>query len=145
LSTYPPRTVIADLGCGDAALARALIPKGYTVISFDLVGDGALVVEADIFDRLPLPGSEADSDGSEESSQGHAQIVNVVVCALSLMGTNWPNCIREAWRILRPKYVLSLITDCLNIPSLTPLDQWRTEDRRGGQSLYGCSTISVVC
>jgi len=106
LSTYPPPTVIADLGCGDAALARALIPKGYTVISFDLVGDGAFVVEADISDRLPLPGSEADSDGSEEPSRGHAQIVNVVVCALSLMGTNWPNCIREAWRILRPKYVL---------------------------------------
>ena len=120
MSTYPPRTVIADLGCGDAALARALIPKGYTVISFDLVGDDAFVIEADIFDRLPLPGSEADSDGSEGSSQGHAQIVNVVVCALSLMGTNWPNCIHEAWRILRPKYVLGLITDCLNTPSPIP-------------------------
>jgi ribosomal RNA-processing protein 8 len=115
LSTYPPRTVIADLGCGDAALARALIPKGYTVISFDLVGDGAFVVEGDIFNRLPLPGYEAGSDGREESSPGHAQIINVVVCALSLMGTNWPNCVREAWRILRPKYVLSLIT--LNTPS----------------------------
>lgn len=119
MSTCPPRTVIADLGCGDATLARALIPKGYTVISFDLVGDGAFVVEADIFARLPLPGSEADSDGSEESSQGHTQIVNIVVCALSLMGTNWPNCIREAWRILRPKFVLSLITDRLNTLSLT--------------------------
>ncbi|KAI0248714.1 methyltransferase-domain-containing protein [Lactifluus subvellereus] len=102
LSSYPPHTVIADLGCGDAALARALIPKGYTVMSFDLVSDRAFVVEADIFERLPLPGSEDDSDGAEKSSQGHAQIVNVVVCALSLMGTNWPNCIREAWRILRP-------------------------------------------
>ncbi|KAH9994079.1 methyltransferase-domain-containing protein [Russula compacta] len=102
LSSYPPRTVIADLGCGDAALARALIPKGFTVMSFDLVADRDFVVEADIFDRLPLPGSEVDSDGSEKPSQGHAQIVNVVVCALSLMGTNWPNCIREAWRILRP-------------------------------------------
>jgi len=104
LSAYPPRIVIADLGCGDGALARALIPKGYTVMSFDLVADRAFVVEADIFDRLPLPGSEVDSDGNEKLGQGHAQIVNVVVCALSLMGTNWPNCIREAWRILRPKY-----------------------------------------
>jgi ribosomal RNA-processing protein 8 len=128
LSTYPPRTVIADLGCGDAALARALIPKGYIVMSFDLVADGGFVVEADIFDRLPLPGSEVYGDGDEKSSQGHAQIVNVVVCALSLMGTNWPNCIREAWRILRPKYVLSLITYDLNTASLTPLDQWRIED-----------------
>ena len=104
LSSYPLGTAIADLGCGDAALARALIPKGYTVMSFDLVADHAFVVEADIFDRLPLPGSEVDSDGNEDPGQGHAQIVNVVVCALSLMGTNWPNCVREAWRILRSKY-----------------------------------------
>ena len=108
LSSYPLNTVIADLGCGDAALARALIPKGYAVMSFDLVADRAFVVEADIFDRLPLPGSEVDSDGNESPGQGHAQIVNVVVCALSLMGTNWPNCIREAWRTLRPEYALDL-------------------------------------
>ena len=111
LSAYPPRTAIADLGCGDAALARALIPKGYTVMSFDLVADRAFVVEADIFDRLPLPGSEVDNDRNEKLGQGHAQIVNVVVCALSLMGTNWPNCIREAWRILRPRYASDLIPD----------------------------------
>ncbi|KAI9447791.1 methyltransferase-domain-containing protein [Lactarius indigo] len=108
LSAYPPRTVIADLGCGDAALARALIPKGYTVMSFDLVSDGAFVIEADIFERLPLPGSEGDSDESGKSSHGHGQIVNVVVCALSLMGTNWPNCICEAWRILRPSGELKI-------------------------------------
>ncbi|KAH9973062.1 methyltransferase-domain-containing protein [Lactifluus volemus] len=102
LSSYPEHTVIADLGCGDAALARALIPRGFNVMSFDLVSDRAFVIEADIFERLPLPGSDEDCDDGEESGQGHAQIVNVVVCALSLMGTNWPNCIREAWRILRP-------------------------------------------
>ena len=113
-------------------------------MSFDLVADGAFVVEADIFNRLPLPGSGVDDDEGEESSQRHAQIVNVVVCALSLMGTNWPNCIREAWRILRPAYVLSLITDYLNTPSLTPRDQWRIEDCRGGQSLHECATVSVV-
>ena len=111
LSSYPPRTVIADLGCGDAALARVLIPKGHTVMSFDLVADHAFVIEADIFDRLPLPGSEVGSDGDGESDQGDAQIVNVVVCALSLMGTNWPKCIRESWRILRPKYVSGFIPE----------------------------------
>jgi ribosomal RNA-processing protein 8 len=124
LSSYPPHTVIADLGCGDAALARALIPKGYAVMSFDLVADHAFVVEADIFDHLPLPGSEVDSDGSEKPSQGHGQIVNVVVCALSLMGTNWPNCIREAWRILRPKCVLCLVPGHPHSLALTPMDQW---------------------
>ena len=98
LATYPRRTVIADLGCGDAALARELLPKEMTVLSFDLVSDGAFVVEADICAKIPLPGSEA-VEGQKSEGEGH--IVDVVVCALSLMGTNWPSCIREAWRILK--------------------------------------------
>ncbi|KAL1734286.1 methyltransferase-domain-containing protein [Schizophyllum commune] len=98
LSHYPPRTVIADLGCGDGALARALVPKSFTVLSFDLVSDGGYVVAADTCSHVPLPGSE----GTEgEKSAGEGQIVDVVVCALSLMSTNWPGCIREAWRILK--------------------------------------------
>ncbi|KAI0033796.1 methyltransferase-domain-containing protein, partial [Vararia minispora EC-137] len=100
LSSYPSRTVIADLGCGDAAIARSLIPKGFTVLSFDLVSDDTFVVEADIFGRLPLPGSQ-DSVSGNELHEDQGQIVDVVICALSLMGTNWPNCIREAWRVLR--------------------------------------------
>lgn len=99
LSTYPAKTVIADLGCGDAALARALLTKNFTVLSFDLVSDGAYVTEADICSRVPLPGSEPQS---VEVAQGEAQVVDVVVCSLSLMSTNWPKCISEAWRILRP-------------------------------------------
>ncbi|KIJ70248.1 hypothetical protein HYDPIDRAFT_104934 [Hydnomerulius pinastri MD-312] len=98
LSSYPPKTVIADLGCGDATLARGLHSKNLNVLSFDLVSDGSFVIEADICSHLPLPGSEPSSP---ESSEGEAQIVDVVVCALSLMGTNWPNCLREAWRVLR--------------------------------------------
>ncbi|KAJ6629124.1 methyltransferase-domain-containing protein [Mycena sp. CBHHK59/15] len=98
LSKYPPKTVIADLGCGDAAMARSLVPKGLNVLSFDLVSDGVFVVEADICEKIPLPGSEA-AEGDKSDGQG--QVVDVVVCALSLMGTNWTNCIREAWRILK--------------------------------------------
>jgi ribosomal RNA-processing protein 8 len=104
LSNYPPKTVIVDLGCGDATLARALIPKGMTVLSFDLVSDGAYVVEADICGTLPLPGSEVVEAGL--GGEGH--VADVVVCALSLMGTNWPNCIREAWRVLKLGYVAQL-------------------------------------
>lgn len=104
LSTYPTKTVIIDLGCGDAALARALVPKGFTVLSFDLVADGAYVIEADTCGRLPLPGSEdPEREADSAVSEGHGGVVDVVVCALSLMGTNWPNCIREAWRVLRSK------------------------------------------
>jgi ribosomal RNA-processing protein 8 len=104
LSSYPAKTVIADLGCGDAALARALVPKGLTVLSFDLVSDGAFVVEADTHVKIPLPGSEGE--GGEGEGEGH--VVDVVVCALSLMGLNWPNCIRETWRILKPGCELNI-------------------------------------
>ncbi|CAK5275733.1 unnamed protein product [Mycena citricolor] len=99
LSRYPSRTVIADLGCGDAAMAQELGPKGLNVLSFDLVSDGTYVVEADICERIPMPGSEPTEGGK---SEGKGQVVDVAICALSLMGTNWPNCIREAWRILKP-------------------------------------------
>ncbi|KAF7331895.1 Uracil phosphoribosyltransferase [Mycena kentingensis (nom. inval.)] len=99
LSKYPPRTTIADLGCGDAAMARSLTPKGLNVLSFDLVSDGVFVVEADICARLPLPGSEPVV---REKSTGQGHVVDVAVCALSLMGINWTRCVREAWRILRP-------------------------------------------
>jgi len=105
LSNYPPRTIIVDLGCGDGALAKLLIPKGLIVMAFDFVSDGAFVVEADICRRLPLPGSE----GSEgETSFGEGHIVDVAICALSLMGTNWPNCLKEAWRVLVPNGELKI-------------------------------------
>ncbi|KAF8313045.1 hypothetical protein DL93DRAFT_2125900 [Clavulina sp. PMI_390] len=87
-------TVIVDLGCGDAALAKQLAKQGFKVLSFDLVSDGEWVTEADICDKIPLPGKE-ETDS--------AQIVDVCVCALSLMSTNWLRCVREARRILKMK------------------------------------------
>ncbi|KAH9951842.1 methyltransferase-domain-containing protein [Amylocystis lapponica] len=99
LARYPPRTVIADLGCGDAALARELLPKGLTVLSFDLVSDDTYVIEADTCVRIPLPGSEGVE--GEDPTAGVGHVVDVAVCALSLMGTNWPQCVREAWRVLK--------------------------------------------
>ncbi|PAV20800.1 ribosomal rna-processing 8 [Pyrrhoderma noxium] len=92
LSTYKKKTVVVDLGCGDAALARSLIPKGFTVLSFDLVSANFFVIATDICDKLPLPGSETNEEG---------HIVDVVVCSLSLMSKNWLKCIREARRILK--------------------------------------------
>lgn len=88
------------MGCGDAALAKNLVPRGIAVLSYDLVPDGQYVIEADICKKVPLPGSEGRHD---EKSSGEGQIVDVVVCALSLMGTNWVNCLREAWRVLKPR------------------------------------------
>ncbi|KAF9483950.1 hypothetical protein BDN70DRAFT_873077 [Pholiota conissans] len=97
-TSYPPKTLIADLGCGDAVLAKKLLSTGISVISFDLISGSGYVVEADICDKIPLPGSEGFN---KDKSTGDGQVVDVVVCALSLMGVNWPNCIREAWRILK--------------------------------------------
>ena len=78
------------------------MPKDMTVLSFDLISDGVYIVEADTCVRVPLPGSENQPGETEGKGEGEGQVVDVVVCALSLMGTNWPGCIREAWRILRP-------------------------------------------
>lgn len=90
--------MIVDLGCGDAALARSLIPSGFVVHSYDLIAANPFVVAADVCDKLPLPGAEGT---------GHeGQVVDVVVCSLSLMNTNWLKCVREARRVLKPGYVL---------------------------------------
>jgi len=70
-----------------------------TVLSFDLVSDNIYVIEADTCQKLPLPGSEGEQN---EETAGEGQVVDIAVCALSLMGTNWPATIREVWRILKP-------------------------------------------
>ncbi|KAH7314134.1 methyltransferase-domain-containing protein [Rhexocercosporidium sp. MPI-PUGE-AT-0058] len=89
-----PRTegtcTIADLGCGDAALATSLQPHlkklKLRIHSFDLQSPSPLVTKADIA-NLPL------KDGS----------VDVAIFCLALMGTNWVDFIEEAFRILRWK------------------------------------------
>jgi ribosomal RNA-processing protein 8 len=82
------RCTIADLGCGDAPLARgcqsqvkALQLKFH---NYDLHAPNSFVTKADIA-NLPLRDGEAD----------------VAVFCLSLMGTNWIDFVEEAWRVLR--------------------------------------------
>lgn len=82
---------IADLGCGDAKLAATLQQKtclnlNVKVLSFDLHSPSPLVQRADIA-NLPL------EDGG----------VNIAIFCLALMGTNWPDFIDEAYRILHWK------------------------------------------
>ncbi|KAE9549503.1 hypothetical protein FO519_007286 [Halicephalobus sp. NKZ332] len=83
LSKLPPETVIADLGCGDAKIAKTL-GKKLTVKSFDLVANNPLVTACDM-SKLPL----------EKES------VDVVVFCLSLMGINLSDFLKEANRILK--------------------------------------------
>ena len=124
LSSLPANALIADFGCGDAALARTLVPttapavatlpampslkvpaklvaqKQLKVASFDLLSQSSYVVEAEC-SSVPLPGGDAGGE-----------IVDAVVCCLSLMGTDWIRMVREAKRVLKD--------GCVPSPSLPP-------------------------
>ena len=89
-----PRTAgvcrVADLGCGDASLAKkakaAVKASRIQVDNYDLHSTEPFVVKADIA-KLPV----ADDT------------VNIAVLCLALMGTNWIEFIEEAWRVLHWK------------------------------------------
>jgi len=84
-----PRAVVADIGAGDAQLARSL--PNNKVHSFDLVSKNSSVVAADMA-SLPLPDASVD----------------VAVYCLSLMGTNIGDFLRECHRILKPRGVVKI-------------------------------------
>ena len=81
-------STIADLGCGDAQLARGLQSSvkhlNLKFYNFDLHAASPFITKADIA-NLPLKDGEVD----------------VAVFCLSLMGTNWISFVEEAWRVLR--------------------------------------------
>ena len=83
LRKLPPGKVIADLGCGDAKIAKTL-GKKHVVHSFDLVSNSSTITACDMA-HVPLEDEAAD----------------VVVYCLSLMGTNLSDFFREANRILK--------------------------------------------
>lgn len=74
---------IADLGCGEARLSKDAPQK--IIHSFDLIAANDRVVACDIA-NVPLGDS----------------CIDVTVFCLSLMGTNYPDFVKEAWRILIP-------------------------------------------
>ncbi|WVQ72816.1 hypothetical protein IAR50_002376 [Cryptococcus sp. DSM 104548] len=150
--------IIADLGCGDAGLARELVPKGKVVLSYDLVGDSVLlaqdeqgkgkktsegwVVEADFLTHVPLPGRPGglaftSSSSAEETKKGKkkkqqvakknlaaSEVVDAVVCCLSLMGVNWVGGIYEACRILKQKgdfHIAEVTSRFIDVPAFTEL------------------------
>ncbi|OCF54846.1 hypothetical protein L486_07501 [Kwoniella mangroviensis CBS 10435] len=97
LSILPAGTVIADLGCGDAGLARALVPQGKVVLSYDLISEG-WVIQSDFLEQIPLPEKGKKKSKRDEKA---SEVVDVVVCCLSLMGKNWVGGIAEACRVLK--------------------------------------------
>ncbi|KAM0791465.1 hypothetical protein ACM66B_005918 [Microbotryomycetes sp. NB124-2] len=89
-ASLEPNSLVVDFGCGDATLARHLVKhSSLKVISFDLVSKDAWVVEAEC-SSVPLPGGRKGG-----------QVVDAVVCSLSLMGTDWIAMIWEAHRVLK--------------------------------------------
>ena len=95
MNIHRENLVVADFGCGDAALAKKLQTcksKRFAVHSYDLVAGGPnaeLITEADI-SNVPLQSYSAD----------------VGVFCLSLMGTNLADFLREAYRVLKDGGVL---------------------------------------
>jgi hypothetical protein len=83
ISKMNSNLIIADMGCGEAKLAQTLHGK-MKIHSFDLVAYNKFITACDIA-HVPL---ENDS-------------VDIVVFSLSLMGTNFMDFIREAYRILK--------------------------------------------
>ncbi|GJS70080.1 ribosomal RNA-processing protein 8 [Tanacetum coccineum] len=81
LKDHSSSLVVADFGCGDARLSKGVKNK---VFSIDLVSNDPSVIACDM-SNTPLESSSVD----------------VAVFCLSLMGTNFPNFIQEAHRVLK--------------------------------------------
>lgn len=76
---------VADLGCGDAKIARTMKDiSNIKIYSYDLVSQNSFVTTCDI-SNLPLKSSTID----------------IAIFCLSLMGTNHIDFLKEAWRILK--------------------------------------------
>eukprot|EP01028_Stygiella_incarcerata_P011797 TRINITY_DN68713_c0_g1_i1.p1 TRINITY_DN68713_c0_g1~~TRINITY_DN68713_c0_g1_i1.p1 ORF type:complete len:302 (-),score=79.98 TRINITY_DN68713_c0_g1_i1:108-1013(-) len=86
VESHPKHYVWADMGCGEAELARTVSSK---VHSFDLVAENERVIACDMA-NTPLKDGEVDG----------------VVFCLSLMGTNLDDFVREAFRILKADGIL---------------------------------------
>nr|XP_043636154.1 ribosomal RNA-processing protein 8 [Erigeron canadensis]XP_043636155.1 ribosomal RNA-processing protein 8 [Erigeron canadensis]XP_043636156.1 ribosomal RNA-processing protein 8 [Erigeron canadensis]XP_043636157.1 ribosomal RNA-processing protein 8 [Erigeron canadensis] len=82
LKDHNSSLVVADFGCGDARLSKGVKNKVYSI---DLVSNDPSVIACDM-SNTPLDSSSID----------------VAVFCLSLMGTNFPNFIQEAYRVLKP-------------------------------------------
>lgn len=87
MSKYKQFTV-ADMGCGRARLAYTLIKQHqtkHTIYSFDLVSNNNELITACNISHTPLQDN----------------ICDIVIFCLSLMGTDWIEFIKEAYRILK--------------------------------------------
>ncbi|CAM0945435.1 unnamed protein product [Alopecurus aequalis] len=82
LKSHSKSWTVADFGCGNAAVAKNVKNK---VFSIDLVSEDPSVIACDMA-HTPLEPSSVD----------------VAIFCLSLMGTNFPSYLQEANRVLKP-------------------------------------------
>ena len=83
-----PDWVIGDFGCGEALLSKSLRNK---VFSFDHVAINPSVIACDMSNTGEPP-----------------EILDVAVFSLSLMGVNWQDYLKEAFRLLRAGGLLKI-------------------------------------
>ncbi len=93
-----PKLVVGDFGCGDARLAQSVPNK---VHSFDLVAVNEHVTACDIANvSRPTESQHLTRRTQVPLEDG---VLDVAVFSLSLMGVNYMDFIREAWRTLKPR------------------------------------------
>ena len=80
--------VVGDFGCGEALLSKSVRNKVYS------------------FDHVAINPSVIACDMSNTGLEG--EILDVAVFSLSLMGTNWKDYFKEAFRMLRPGGLLKI-------------------------------------
>ncbi|CAG8791137.1 24904_t:CDS:2, partial [Gigaspora margarita] len=88
LKGKPKEWIVADLGCGEGKIAQEAPNK---VLSFDLVANNHMIIACDIA-KLPIPNC----------------LFDIVIFCLSLMGTNYVDFLKEAYRTLKPKGELKI-------------------------------------
>jgi hypothetical protein len=86
LESMPKKTVICDMGCGEAKIGQVL-KKRFQISSFDLVAANEFITACDIA-NVPLENESVD----------------IVIFCLSLMGTNFADFLKEARRIIKKKF-----------------------------------------
>jgi len=84
LQNKPEDTVVADFGCGEAKLAQSLHTRLKKIHSFDLVAANKFITACDI-SKVPL----------------QDETVDIAIFCLSLMGTNFLDFVKEAYRVLK--------------------------------------------
>lgn len=109
---HPQVLLVADLGCGEAPLAKRLCGTQqqqsqedcpFRVFSYDLMADPqGWITVAECASHVPLPGS------LDDTIPGAPAMMDVVVCCLSLMSTNWVGFLLEARRILKLHGILRI-------------------------------------